>query len=250
YDTKVKSFVNVVATPQGGTHLSGFEQACLKSMRKAVEANARKLKVGKDKLEKDDVLAGLTAVVTVQLAAPQLEGQTREVLGTAAVRQSVAKTVAAQLGAVLSSTKRAEKQQSAVLLEKVVAEMKSRISARTHKENQRRKTALEASSLPAQLYDCRDTGEESTELCIVAGEWAMGTATAARNAWHQRPVARRGTSIKVEKAALGHLLANLECSARIQAIGAGSGRSFVPDAARYGRVIIMTDADVDGAHIR
>src|SRR5699024_1837235 len=122
YDTQGKSFVTVVATPHRGTHLSGVEQACVRSMRKAVESNARTLKVAQDRLEKDDVLAGLTAVVTVQLAEPQFEGQTKEVLGTAAVRQIVAKTVEAQLGAVLNSTKRAQKQQSAVLLEKVVAE--------------------------------------------------------------------------------------------------------------------------------
>src|SRR5690625_2312778 len=132
-------------------------------MRKAVEANARKLKVVEDKHEKNDVLAGLAVVVTVQIHEPEFAGQTKEVLGTAAVRQIVAKTVEAQLGAVLNSTKRAQKQQSAVLLEKVVAEMKSRISALTHKENQRRKTALEASSLPAKLYDCRDTAVENTE---------------------------------------------------------------------------------------
>lgn len=250
YDTKLKTFVNVVATPHGGTHLAGFEQACLKAMRKAVEANARKLKVGKDKLEKDDVMAGLTAVVTVQLAEPQFEGQTKEVLGTAAVRQIVAKTVESQLGDVLSSTKRAEKQQAAVLLEKVVAEMKSRISARTHKENQRRKTALEASSLPAKLYDCRDNGVENTELFIVEGDSAMGTAKAARNSDHQALFPIRGKILNVQKATLADMLANVECSALIQVIGAGSGRSFDLESARYGRVIIMTDADVDGAHIR
>ncbi|UZD61007.1 DNA gyrase/topoisomerase IV subunit B [Brevibacterium sp. JSBI002] len=250
YDTKLKSFVNVVATPQGGTHLAGFEQACLKAMRKAVDVNARKLKVGKDKLEKDDVLAGITAVVTVQLAEPQFEGQTKEVLGTAAVRQIVAKTVESQLGEVLASTKRAEKQQAAVLMEKVVAEMKSRISARTHKENQRRKTALEASSLPAKLYDCRDNGVENTELFIVEGDSAMGTAKAARNSDHQALFPIRGKILNVQKATLADMLANVECSALIQVIGAGSGRSFDIDAARYGRVIIMTDADVDGAHIR
>ena len=250
YDTKLKSFVNVVATPQGGTHLAGFEQACLKAMRKAVDANARKLKVGKDKLEKDDVLAGMTAVVTVQLAEPQFEGQTKEVLGTAAVRQIVAKTVESQFGEVLASTKRAEKQQAAVLMEKVVAEMKSRISARTHKENQRRKTALEASSLPAKLYDCRDNGVENTELFIVEGDSAMGTAKAARNSDHQALFPIRGKILNVQKATLSDMLANVECSALIQVIGAGSGRSFDIDAARYGRVIIMTDADVDGAHIR
>ena len=250
YDTKVKSFVNVVATPQGGTHLAGFEQASLKAMRKAVEANARKLKLGKDKLEKDDVLAGLTAVVTVQLSEPQFEGQTKEVLGTAAVKQIVAKTVEKQLGDILSSSKRAEKQQAAVLMEKVVAELKSRISARTHKENQRRKTALEASSLPAKLYDCRDNGVENTELFIVEGDSAMGTAKAARNSDHQALFPIRGKILNVQKASLSDMLANVECAALIQVIGAGSGRSFDIDAARYGRVIIMTDADVDGAHIR
>ncbi|MBM6592263.1 DNA topoisomerase IV subunit B [Brevibacterium sp. RIT 803] len=250
YDTKIKSFVNVVSTPHGGTHLAGFEQASLKAMRKAVEANARKLKLGKDKLEKDDVLAGLTAVVTVQLAEPQFEGQTKEVLGTAAVRQIVAKTVEKQLGDILSSTKRAEKQQAAVLMEKVVAELKSRISARTHKENQRRKTALEASSLPAKLYDCRDNGVENTELFIVEGDSAMGTAKAARNSDHQALFPIRGKILNVQKASLSDMLANVECAALIQVIGAGSGRSFDIDAARYGRVIIMTDADVDGAHIR
>ncbi|SMX64120.1 DNA gyrase/topoisomerase IV subunit B [Brevibacterium antiquum] len=250
YDTKVKSFVNVVSTPHGGTHLAGFEQASLKAMRKAVEANARKLKLGKDKLEKDDVLAGLTAVITVQLAEPQFEGQTKEVLGTAAVKQIVAKTVEKQLGEILSSTKRAEKQQAAVLMEKVVAELKSRISARTHKENQRRKTALEASSLPAKLYDCRDNGVENTELFIVEGDSAMGTAKAARNSDHQALFPIRGKILNVQKASLSDMLANVECAALIQVIGAGSGRSFDIDVARYGRVIIMTDADVDGAHIR
>ena len=250
YDTKVKSFVNVVSTPHGGTHLAGFEQASLKAMRKAVEANARKLKLGKDKLEKDDVLAGLTAVVTVQLSEPQFEGQTKEVLGTAAVKQIVAKTVEKQLGDILSSTKRAEKQQAAVLMEKVVAELKSRISARTHKENQRRKTALEASSLPAKLYDCRDNGVEDTELFIVEGDSAMGTAKAARNSDYQALFPIRGKILNVQKASLSDMLANVECAALIQVIGAGSGRSFDIDVARYGRVIIMTDADVDGAHIR
>src|SRR5699024_6881528 len=149
-----------------------------------------------------------------------------------------------------NSTKRAQKQQSAVLLEKVVAEMKSRISARTHKENQRRKTALEASSLPAKLYDCRDTGVESTELFIVEGDSAMGTAKDARNSDHQALFPIRGKIRNVPKAALADMLANVGCSALIQVMGAGSGRSFDLDVARYCRVIIITDADVDGAHIR
>ena len=250
YDTRVKSFVNIIATPKGGTHLTGFEQALLKTLRKHVEANSRKLKVGKDKLEKDDVLAGLTAVVTVQLAEPQFEGQTKEVLGTPAVRQIVSRTVDRELGEILDSAKRPTKQQAAVLLEKVVSEMKSRISARTHKENQRRKTALESSSLPAKLYDCRKADADHSELFIVEGDSAMGTAKSARDAEFQALFPIRGKILNVQKASVADMLANAECAALTQVIGAGSGRSFDLVAARYGKIIIMTDADVDGAHIR
>ncbi|MEO7423335.1 MAG: ATP-binding protein, partial [Ornithinibacter sp.] len=137
YDTSVSSFVNIIATPKGGTHLAGFDQAVLKVLRRQLEVNARRLKVGTDKLEKDDALAGLTAVVTVRLAEPQFEGQTKEVLGTSAVRAIVSRVVERELTARLASTKRGEKQQAAFLLEKVTAEMKTRISARMHKETQR-----------------------------------------------------------------------------------------------------------------
>ncbi|GAB3054201.1 DNA gyrase/topoisomerase IV subunit B [Sediminivirga luteola] len=250
YETRVKTFVNIIATPKGGTHLNGFEQGLLKTVRKQAEAQARRLKMGKDKLEKDDVLAGLTAVVTVRLAEPQFEGQTKEVLGTSAVRQIVSRTVEQELTALLTSSKRQLKQQSSVLLEKVVAEMKSRIAARTHKENQRRKTALESSSLPAKLRDCRSTDVESSELFIVEGDSAMGTAIPARNSDFQALFPIRGKILNVQKASVGDMLANAECAAIIQVMGAGSGRSFDLSAARYGKVVIMTDADVDGAHIR
>ncbi|MDN6179052.1 MAG: ATP-binding protein, partial [Micrococcaceae bacterium] len=155
YDTTVRSFVNIIATPKGGTHQTGFEQALLKTFRKVIESNARKLKAGNDKIEKDDVTAGMTAVLTVRLAEPQFEGQTKEILGTSAVRQIVSRVVEKQLGARLTSSARADKQQSGAVVEKVVNEMKSRISARVHKETQRRKSALETSSLPTKLADCR-----------------------------------------------------------------------------------------------
>lgn len=130
YDTSMRSFVNIIATPKGGTHIAGFEQALLKSFRKNIESNARKLKFGqKDKIEKDDIMAGLTAVLTVRLAEPQFEGQTKEILGTSQVRQIVTKVVEKALNERLSSTKRGEKAEAATLLEKVVNEMKSRISA-------------------------------------------------------------------------------------------------------------------------
>ncbi|MGB5936829.1 MAG: ATP-binding protein, partial [Ornithinimicrobium sp.] len=151
YDAQTRSFVNIIATPKGGTHLAGFEQALLKVLRKQVENNARRLKIGNDRIEKDDALAGMTAVVTVRLAEPQFEGQTKEVLGTPAVRGIVAKVVDTELTKRLTSTAKADKAQASVLLDKVVAEMKSRVSARLHKETQRRKNALESSTLPAKL---------------------------------------------------------------------------------------------------
>ena len=250
YDTQLRSFVNIIATPKGGTHVAGFEAGVLRTFRKVVEANARRLKVGNDKLDKDDVMAGLTAVLTVRLAEPQFEGQTKEVLGTSAVRQIVTRIVEKQLTALLTPTKRNEKAQANAVLEKVVAEMKSRISARTHKENQRRKNALETSTLPAKLADCRSEDVARSELFIVEGDSALGTAKMARSSDFQALLPIRGKILNVQKATLADMLNNVECAALIQVIGAGSGRSFQLEAARYGKVILMTDADVDGAHIR
>jgi DNA gyrase subunit B len=250
YDTKTVSFVNIIATHKGGTHMAGFEQAMLKVFRRQLEVNARRLKVGSDKVDKDDILAGLTAVVTVRLAEPQFEGQTKEVLGTSAVRSIVSKVIEKELTAMLTTTKRGGKAQAAMLLEKVVAEMKSRISARQHKETQRRKNALETSSLPAKLADCRSSDVDRTELFIVEGDSALGTAKLARSSDHQALLPIRGKILNVQKASLADMLKNAECAAILQVIGAGSGRSFDLSAARYGKVIIMTDADVDGAHIR
>ena len=250
YDTTVTSFVNIISTPKGGTHQQGFEQALLKVIRAQVDANSRKLKAGNDKVEKDDVLAGLTAVVTVRVPEPQFEGQTKEVLGTPAVKAIVASVVQKQLSARLTSTKRDDKSQSSLLLEKIVSEMKSRISARTHKETQRRKNALETSSLPAKLVDCRSNDIEHSELFIVEGDSALGTAKLARNSEYQALLPIRGKILNVQKASVSDMLNNTECASIIQVIGAGSGRSFDLDAARYGKVILMSDADVDGAHIR
>ena len=250
YDTVFKSFVNIIATPKGGTHQTGFEQGLLKFLRAEVEKNARRLKAGSDKLEKDDVLAGLTAVLTVRLPEPQFEGQTKEVLGTPAVRAIVSNAIVKGLQERYASSKRDDKAQAALVLDKVVAEMKSRISARAHKETQRRKNALESSSLPAKLVDCRSTDVADTELFIVEGDSALGTAKLARDSEHQALLPIRGKILNVQKASVADMLGNAECASIIQVIGAGSGRSFDIDAARYGKVIIMSDADVDGAHIR
>ena len=250
YDTKIQTFVNIISTPKGGTHLSGFEQALTKVFKKQLEVNARRLKVGNDKVEKDDILAGLTAVVTVRLAEPQFEGQTKEVLGTSAVRQIVAKVVESELTAHLTSAKRDDKVQATALLEKVVAEMKTRISARAHKETQRRKTALESSSLPGKLKDCRSNDNEKSELFIVEGDSALGTGMAARNSEYQALLPIRGKILNVQKASVGDMLKNAECASIIQVVGGGTGRTFDLDSVRYGKIILMTDADVDGAHIR
>jgi DNA gyrase subunit B len=250
YDTEVKSFVNIIATPKGGTHLAGFEQAVLKALRTQIDANSRKLKLGNDKVEKEDAFAGLTAVVSVRLAEPQFEGQTKEILGTPAVKNIVANVVTKALTERLTSSKRDDKAQASLLLEKVVAEMKSRISARTHKETQRRKNALESSSLPTKLVDCRTQETDVSELFIVEGDSALGTAKLARNSEYQALLPIRGKILNVQKASVSDMLSNAECASIIQVIGAGSGRSFDLDSARYGKVILMSDADVDGAHIR
>ena len=172
YETEVRSFVNIIATPKGGTHIAGFEQAMVKTFRSVVADNARRLKFNAkdDRLDKDDVLEGLTAVVTVRLAEPQFEGQTKEVLGTNAVRRVVAEVVERELGAVLTSSKRVAKGQAALLLDKVVGAMRTRVAARQHKEISRRKNALETSSLPSKLVDCRSDDVERSELFIVEGD--------------------------------------------------------------------------------
>jgi len=254
YDTEVRTFVNIIATPKGGSHLAGFEAALLRTLRKAVEANARRLKISSkdsgERIEKEDVLAGLTAVLTVRLAEPQFEGQTKEVLGTAPVRGIVAKVVDTELAAILNSAKREHKAQSALLLDKVVGEMRARLSARKQKEISRRKNALENSTLPAKLADCRSDDVARSELFIVEGDSALGTAKLARSSDFQALLPIRGKILNVQKASITDMLKNVECAAIIQVLGAGSGRTFDLEAARYGKIVLMTDADVDGAHIR
>ena len=250
YDTTFRSYVNIIATPKGGTHQAGFEAGMLRFLRNQLDINARRLKVGNDKLEKDDILAGLTAVLTVRIPEPQFEGQTKEILGTPAVRSIVSSVVTRALTERFASTKRDDKTQAALVLEKIVAEMKSRVSARAHKETQRRKNALENSSLPAKLVDCRSSDVANSELFIVEGDSALGTAKLARDSEYQALLPIRGKILNTQKASVADMLSNAECASIIQVIGAGSGRSFDLSTARYGKVIIMSDADVDGAHIR
>jgi len=248
YDGVVRSFVNVITTPHGGTHVAGFERAMVRTLNDQLRA-ARLLKNGDEPVTKEDVLEGLTAIVSVRLPEPQFEGQTKEVLGTPAASRIVAQVVGAQLKAYLETPPRGAKQQARAVLEKVVSAAKARIAAREHRDNQRRKSALASSSLPAKLVDCRSADDRS-ELFIVEGDSALGTAKTARNSDFQALLPIRGKILNVQKASLADMLKNAECASIIQVIGAGSGSSFDLDSARYQRVIFMADADVDGAHIR
>jgi DNA gyrase subunit B len=248
YGTVTRSFVNVIATPKGGTHMAGFERALVRTLNEQLRA-IRLLKNGDEAVTKEDILEGLTAVVAVRLPEPQFEGQTKEVLGTPAASRIVAQVVAGELRAFFESRGRGSKQQARALLDKVAAAAKTRIAAREHRENQRRKSALATSALPAKLVDCRSADDRS-ELFIVEGDSALGTAKLARDSEFQALLPIRGKILNVQKASLTDMLKNAECAAIIQVLGAGSGAAFDLDSARYQRIIFLADADVDGAHIR
>ncbi len=250
YDTDVRSFVNIISTNKGGSHLTGFEQGLVKSFRSAIEANARRFKATGLKIEKDDILTGLTAAITVSFPEPQFEGQTKETLGTPAIKAIVTNAVTKYLDQFLAGKIRGTKAEAEKLLERVVSEAKARISARDVKDTQRRKNALESSTLPAKLVDCRASGTEGSELFIVEGDSALGTAKLARDSAFQALLPIRGKILNVQKASISDMLSNAECASIIQVLGAGSGRTFEIEAARYEKIILMSDADVDGAHIR
>lgn len=254
YDTTVRSFVNVVETPGGGMHVDGFLNALTRQIRRAVEDNARRLKVNlrdaKMRVDRDDILTGFVAVVTVRIAEPQFQGQTKDVLGTAQVKPVVTRITDKQFEPLITGSKRGFKEQSQRVLEKIVGEMHARIQARKTKEVTRRKNALESASMPAKLSDCQPGNDDVAELFIVEGDSALGTAKAARNSAFQALLPIRGKILNVQKASVAQLLANKEVASIIQVVGAGSGSTFDLDQARYNKVIMMTDADVDGAHIR
>lgn len=249
YESTVRSFVNVIATPKGGTHLTGFERGLVRTINEQLR-ETRLLKNGDDPVTKEDIHEGLTAVVTVRVPEPQFEGQTKEVLGTSAATRIVSHVVSREIKELFANPPRGFKQPLRAVLEKIVAAAKARIAAREHRDNQRRKSALENSALPAKLVDCRSDDVDRSELFIVEGDSALGTAKLARDSEFQALLPIRGKILNVQKASMSDMLKNAECAAIIQVVGAGSGRSFDIDAARYGKVILMADADVDGAHIR
>jgi DNA gyrase subunit B len=249
YETEQRSFVNIIATPKGGTHVSGFDRGMVKAFRDVLPGT-RLQKASDPDVIKDDVLEGLTSVVTVRLAEPQFEGQTKEVLGTPAVTSIVSKVVTRELKRFLTTSKGATKSKARTVMDKVVAASRTRVLARQQRDNQRRKNALESSSMPAKLADCRSNDVDRSELFIVEGDSALGTAKSARDAEYQALLPIRGKILNVQKASVGDMLKNTECASIIQVIGAGSGHTFDIDQVRYGRIIFMADADSDGAHIR
>ena len=200
YDTVVRSFVNIIATPKGGTHVQGFDRALTRTLNEALRSQ-RVLRAAEEDVVKDDVLEGMTAVVTVRLAEPQFEGQTKEILGTSAASRIVAGVVAKELTAALTTTRKAGRLQAKSILDKVASAARTRTAARAHKELQRRKNALETSSLPAKLADCRSDDVDRSELFIVEGDSALGTAKLARDSEHQALLPIRG---KILHVGVGH----------------------------------------------
>lgn len=245
YDTTIKSFVNVVSTPKHGTHVKGFERGLVNTIRKAYEGT-RLLKANEEPPNLDDVVEGLTAVVSISVPEPQFLGQTKEELGTAGITKIVQETVAQHTQEWLNN----KKNPSRTILEKIANASRVRLAARTQKEAARRKTALETASMPAKLVDCRTTGVKRSELFLVEGDSALGTCRNARNAEYQAILPLRGKILNVQRASMADTLKNAECSAIIQVLGAGSGRSFDVEQLRYHKILLLADADVDGSHIR
>ncbi len=239
------SFANYINTTEGGTHLSGFRAA----LTRTINDYARKigaLKENEENLTGDDVREGLTAVISVKLLSPQFEGQTKTKLGNTEVRGIVESVVSEALSEFFE-----EKPQAArVIVEKCISAARAREAARKAKELTRRKSALEATSLPGKLADCSIREPELCELFIVEGDSAGGSAKQGRDRRFQAIMPLRGKILNVEKARLDKILANEEIRAMITALGTGVGEDFDHAKLRYRKIVAMTDADVDGAHIR
>jgi DNA gyrase subunit B len=248
YERTVECFANTIHNVHGGTHRKGFERALVRCLGEAIR-NGRGLLKAKEELPTlDDILEGMTAVVHVRIPEPQFTSQTKDELSTAGITKVVQAVVEAQVKAWMEH--RRTRSEATTVLQKIVDAARVRLAHKLQKDAARRKTALEGASMPAKLVDCRSTGVERSELFIVEGDSALGTARLARSSEYQAMLPIRGKILNVQKASLQQVLDNAECSAIVQVIGAGSGRTFDLDALRYGRVLIMADADVDGSHIR
>ncbi|WP_433318042.1 DNA gyrase/topoisomerase IV subunit B [Micromonospora chersina] len=248
YERTVECFTNTIRNAHGGTHRKGFERALARTLAEAARNTRGLLKPKEDAPTLDDVLEGMTAVVHVRIPEPQFTSQTKDELSTAGITKVLQSLVEAHLKAWLEDRK--TKAEARTVLQKIVDAARVRLTQKQQKDAARRKTALEGASMPAKLVDCRATGVDRSELFIVEGDSALGTSRMARSSEYQALLPIRGKILNVQKANLQQVLDNAECAAIVQVLGAGSGRTFDLSALRYGRVLIMADADVDGAHIR
>ena len=244
YTESTFTFVNNINTPEGGTHLAGFKNALTKTFNDYARAN-RILKDSDQNLTGDDIREGLTAIVSVKIEDPQFEGQTKQKLGNTEARTAVDSVVSEQLTYFLEQNPVVAK----AICEKSLLAQRARDAARKARDLTRRKTALESTSLPGKLADCTDKNPENCEIYIVEGDSAGGSAKTARSRATQAILPLRGKILNVEKARLDHVLGNAEIKAMITAFGTGIHDDFDISKLRYHKIIIMTDADVDGAHI-
>jgi DNA gyrase subunit B len=248
YDRTVECFTNTIRNMHGGTHRKGFERALVRALSDAVRNTRGLLKPKEDVPVLDDFLEGMTAVIHVRVPEPQFTSQTKDELSTAGLTRVLQGLVETHLKEWVDG--RRTKAEARTVLQKVVDAARVRLTQKQQKDAARRKTALEGASMPPKLVDCRATGIARSELYIVEGDSALGTARMARSSEYQALLPIRGKILNVQKASLQQVLDNVECSAIVQVLGAGSGRTFDMPAMRYGRVMIMADADVDGSHIR
>jgi DNA gyrase subunit B len=244
YQESVFTFANNINTIEGGSHLSGFRSALTSTLNK--KAQDLKLLKKDESLEGEDVREGLAAVISVKLRNPQFEGQTKTKLGNPGIEGLVKQTVNQQLATFLEENP----QDARAISNKAIAAMRARLAARKARELTRRKSALDSSSLPGKLADCTIRDPESAELFIVEGDSAGGPAKQGRDRTYQAILPLRGKIINSEKNRINKVLSNGEIQAMITAIGTGIGDEFDVSGLRYHRIIVMTDADVDGAHIR
>ena len=244
YNESTYSFVNNIITPEGGTHLTGFRNALTKTFNDYGRAQ-KLLKESEENLTGEDIREGLTAIISIKIGEPQFEGQTKQKLGNSEARGAVESLLSERLGVYLEQHPQIGK----LIIEKSVMAQRARAAARKARDLTRRKSALDGLSLPGKLADCTDKNRENCEIFIVEGDSAGGSAKTARSRATQAILPLRGKILNVEKARLDRILGNAEIRAMITAFGTGIHEDFDIEKLRYSRIIIMTDADVDGAHI-